>query len=146
MIGVGGRCGGERIVRLYQSCRNSGVCDVCLRLCCGGVGGVGGWLGLGGWCGVMYVCVVSMDALWRWQVQVSVYYARQIPAQLRCTQCSIMLHLMGICFLTCICLWQISQIHTFLGVVVGSGLVSASPVFMSAIHPAGPHGLLAPKH
>ena len=28
---------------------------------------------------------------------------------LRCTQCSILLHLMDICFLPCICLWQISQ-------------------------------------
>ena len=33
------------------------------------------------------------------------------------------LHLMDICFLTCICLWQISQIQTFLFKVVGPGLV-----------------------
>ena len=26
--------------------------------------------GLGGWGVVMYVCVVSLDSLWRWQVQV----------------------------------------------------------------------------
>ena len=40
------------------------------------------------------------------------YCAWRIPAHLRCTQCSILLHLMDICFLTCICLWQISQIQT----------------------------------
>ena len=31
---------------------------------------------------------------------------------LRYTQCSILLHLIDICFLTYICLWQISQIQT----------------------------------
>ena len=69
------------------------------------------------------------------------YCAWRIPAQLRCTQCSILLHLMDICFLTCICLWQISQIQTFLFKVVGPGLVSTSPAFVSssASHPAGPH-------
>ena len=85
---------------------------------------------------------MSLDSLCRWQVQVSVYCAWRILAQLRCTQCSIMLHLMDICFLTCICLWQISQIQTCLFKVVGPGLVSTSPVFVSssASHPAGPHG------
>ena len=65
------------------------------------------------------------------------YCAWRIPAHLRCTQCSILLHLMDICFLTCICLWQISQIQTFLFKVVGPGLVSTSPAFVrsSAIHP-----------
>ena len=29
--------------------------------------------GLGGWGGVMSVCVLSLDSLSRWQVQVSVY-------------------------------------------------------------------------
>ena len=38
--------------------------------------------GIGGWCGGMSVCVVSLDPL--------------IPAHLRCTQCSILLHLIGI--------------------------------------------------
>ena len=54
---------------------------------------------------------------------------------------------MDICFLTCICLWQISQIQTFLFRVVGPGLVSASPAFVSnsASHPAGPHGRHAQK-
>ena len=84
----------------------------------------------------------------RWQVQVSVYCAWRIPAHLRCTQCSILLHLMDICFLTCICLWQISQIQTLLFRVVGPGLVSTSPAFVSnsASHPAGPHGRHAPKN
>ena len=74
---------------------------------------------------------MSLDSLCRWQVQVSVYCAWRIPAHLRCTQCSILLHLMDICFLTCICLWQISQIQTFLFKVVGPGLVSTSPAFVS---------------
>ena len=118
-----------------------GVCDMCMCLARGGVGGEGGeWmreLGLG----------VSLDSLCRWQVQVSVYCAWRIPAHLRCTQCSILLHLMDICFLTCICLWQISQIQNFLFKVVGPGLVSTSPAFVSssASHPAGPHGRHAPK-
>ena len=39
-------------------------------------------------------------------------------------------------------LWRISQIQTFLFRVVGPGLVSTSPAFVSnsASHPAGPHG------
>ena len=75
---------------------------------------------------------MSLDSLCRWQVQVSVYCAWRIPAHLRCTQCSILLHLMDICFLTCICLWQISQIQTFLFKVVGPGLVSTSPALVSS--------------
>ena len=70
---------------------------------------------------------MSLDSLCRWQVQVSVYCAWRIPAHLRCTQCSILLHLMDICFLTCICLWQISQIQTFLFKVVGPSSGSAWP-------------------
>ena len=95
----------------------------------------------------MYVCVVSQDYLCRWQVQVSVYCDRRIPAHLRCTQCSILLHLIDICFLTCIFLWQISQIQTCLRVVVGPGLVSTSPAYMRSIasNLAGPHGRLAQK-
>ena len=91
---------------------------------------------------------MSLDSLCRWQVQVSVYCAWRIPAHLRCTQCSILLHLMDICFLTCICLWQISQIQTFLFKVVGPGLVSTSPAFVSSSvsHPAGPHGRHAQKN
>ena len=91
---------------------------------------------------------MSLDSLCRWQVQVSVYCAWRIPAHLRCTQCSILLHLMDICFLTCICLWQISHIQTFLFKVVGPGLVSTSPAFVSSStsHPAGPHGRHAQKN
>ena len=95
------------------------VCDMCMCLARGGVGGEGG----------------------EWMRELGV------PAHLRCTQCSILLHLMDICFLTCICLWQISQIQTFLFKVVGPGLVSTSPAFVSssASHPAGPHGRHAQK-
>ena len=124
---------------------------MCRCFGCGGVGGVREeWVGglgqdLGGW--GMSVCVVSLDYLCLWQVQVSIYCARRIPAHLRCIQCSFLLHLIDICILTCICLWQISQIQTCLRVVVGPGLVSTSPAFMRsiAIHPAGPHGRLAQK-
>ena len=71
--------------------------------------GVGGeWVVLGGeWVvlggqglgGVMSVCVVSMDYLCRWQVQVSVYCVKRIPAHLMGTHCSIMLRLTDICFM-----------------------------------------------
>ena len=70
--------------------------------------------------------------------QISVYCAWRIPAHLRCTQCSILLHLMDICFLTCICLWQISQIQTFLFKVVRPGLVWISPAFLSSSGSARP--------
>ena len=133
---------------LYQSSGDRGVLDICLYFGCGGVGGE--WVGgldqdRERWGGVMSVCGVSLESLCRWQVQVSVYCAWRIPAHLRCTQCLILLHLMDICFLTCICLCQISQIQTCLFKVVGPGLVSTSPAFVSssASHPAGPH---APKN
>ena len=62
---------------------------------------------------------------------------------LRCTQYSILFHLIDICFLTCICLWQVSQIQSCLRVFVGPGFVSTSLAFMRSItsHPAGPHDL-----
>ena len=90
---------------------------------------------------------MSLDSLCRWQIQISLYYAWRIPAHLRCTQCSILLHLMDICFLTCICLWQISQIQTRFFKVVGPGLVSTSPAFVSssASHASSPHDQHAPK-
>ena len=103
---------------------------------------------LGGW-DCRYICVscesgifvylVSLDYLCRWQVQIIVYCAWQIHAHLRYTQCSFLLHLIDICFLPYICLWQISQIQTCLCVVVGPGLVSTLPAFMkcSASHPVG---------
>ena len=134
--------------RLYQSCGNKvsvgRVYVFELRWC---RWGVGRWLGPGSggvwWC---YVCV-SPDSLCRWQFQVSVYCAGRIPAHLRCTQCSILLHLIDIGFLPCIRLWQISQIQSCLCVVVGPGFVSPPPTFRrsSASHPAGPHGRLAQK-
>ena len=49
--------------------------------------------GLGRYGAVMYVCVVSLDYLSIWQVQVSVYCARRIPAHLRYKQSLILLHL-----------------------------------------------------
>ena len=48
---------------------------------------------------------MNPDSLCRWQVQVSVYCAWRMPAHRRCPQCSILLHLMDICFQTCIGLW-----------------------------------------
>ena len=90
---------------------------------------------------------MSLDPLCNSQVHVSVYCARRIPAHLWCTHCLIMLHISDICFLPCICLWQILKIHTSLCVVVGPGFVSTSPAFMwsSDSHPVGPHGRLAKK-
>ena len=116
---------------------------------CGGVGGVGRWLGTGSglvvWC---YVCVSCEARLFVYMAgPASVYCARRFPAQLRCTRCSILLHLINICFLPCIYLWQISQIQTSLCVVVRPVFVSTSPAFMgsSASHTAGPHCWLSPK-
>ena len=99
------------------------VLDVCLSFGCGGVHGecVGcldqgleGW-----WC---YVCVSSEFGFF-------VCCAKRIPTHLRCTQCSILLHLIDIGFLPYMCLWQISKIQTCWCVVVGPGFVSTSPVF-----------------
>ena len=130
-----------------------GVLDVCLYLGCGGVGGVGGewvvvWTRV--WRGGLVLCLCE---LWvrilcvddRFMYLYNVLVGKH--AHLRCTQCSILLHFMDICFLQCICLWKISQIQTCLCVVVGHGFVSTSPAFMrsSASHPAGPHSWLAKK-
>ena len=86
-----------------------------------------------GWGGVMPVCVVSLASMSRWKVQLSIYCARLIPVHLRSTPCSIRLYLIDICFLTCICLWQISQIQTCLRVVVGPGLLSTSAAAKPAL-------------
>ena len=91
------------------------VLDMCLCFGCSGVGRVGGeWVGgldqgLEGCC---YACV-SLESLCRWQVQVSVYCAWRIPAHLRCTKCSILLHLMDICFLTCMFIADITNPDSF---------------------------------
>ena len=131
---------------LYQSYGEQGECGTCGCVLVAAVS-VGSGLGQEGWDGVMSVCVVSLDSLRRWQVHVSVYCTRLIHGHLRCTQYSIMLHLIDICFLPYIFLWQILQIQTCLCVVVGPGLVSTSPAFLmgSASHPAVPHGRLAQK-
>ena len=126
--------------------RVGGVCEMCMAR---GVVWVGEWMRtgesgtgvclvavgsrwgvlsqkLGGWVGVMSGCVVIMDSLCRWQIQVSIYCVWRIPAHLRWTQWSVLLHLMlsthsliNIGFLPYICLWRISQIQTCLRVVVG---------------------------
>ena len=76
--------------------------DMCLCFGCGGVGGVRGvdWR-LASRSGrmVLCLCVVSLDSLCSWQVQVSVYCTRRIFAYLRCTQCSILLQLIIIMFI-----------------------------------------------
>ena len=126
-----------------------GVLDMCLCFAVVWVGsGYGAWTRVENGGVVLCLCGVSLDSMCRWQVQVSVYCAWRIPAHLRCTQCSILLHLMDICFLACICLWQMAQIQTFLFNVVGPGLVSASPDFVSssASYPAGPHDRHAQKN
>ena len=83
--------------------------------------------------------------LCRWQIQVSVYCARRIPAHFRRIQCSILLHIIDICFLLCFVYGRYRK--DLLCVVVGSGFVSTSSDFMrsSAIHPAGPHDRFANK-
>ena len=71
----------------------------------------------------MYVCVNCESGFCIWQVQVSVYCACRIPAHLRYTQCSTMLYIMDICFLTCICfIADIANPDSFFE-VVGLGLV-----------------------
>ena len=96
--------------------------------------GIGPGSGGVGWC---YVGILCVDDRSRYLCIV----------HLRYTQCSILLHLMDICFLTCFCLLQISQIQTSLYNVVGPGLVSTSPPFVTscASHPAGPHDRFTKK-
>ena len=65
---------------------------MCLCFGCGDIGGDSGWggglcQGLRGWGGGMSVCVVSLDYLCRWHVQVSVYCARRISAHLSVQSC-----------------------------------------------------------
>ena len=100
MKGVGGVCmclarggvwgeGVDWILGFTNPVGTRGVLDVCL--CCRGVcrewlGCLEHGMGRTGWC---YVCV-SLDSLCRWQVQLSVYCARRIPAHLRCNQCSVL--------------------------------------------------------
>ena len=82
---VRGGMGGKWIRGLFlQYCENRGVCNMCLCLGCGSVDGVGG-LWMGARSMVWEGGVVSLDYLCIWQVQESVYCARRIPAHLRCT-------------------------------------------------------------
>ena len=119
-----------------------GVCDMCMYLARGRVVDVGGeWvtgLGLG---------FTNSGGTWPNGICVCV-----LVAVVWCGWCwgrvgFILLHLIDICFLTCICLCQISQIQTCLRVVVGPGIVLTSPTLMMSIasHPVGPHGRLAQK-
>ena len=64
---------------------------------------------------------MSPDLLCIWQLYVYVYCPCRIPAPLRCTQCSILFHLVDICFIPCIYVWQILKIQTCLSGVVGPG-------------------------
>ena len=148
--GLGGEGGGEWMRELGLDFTNpvgtGRVLDMCLCFGCGGVGGVGGGGGggvfrdLGPGSGPVVWCYVYERCESGFSVQMA-GPGICILCLASCTQCSIMLHLMDICFLSCICLWQISQIQTCLFKVVRPGLVSTSPAFVSssASHPAGPH-------
>ena len=79
-----------------------------------------GWLCLGsgrvGWC---YACVCCDSGFFVEMAGPGICVLCSADTyHIRCTQCSIMLHLIDNGFLTCICLWQISEFQTFLGVVV----------------------------
>ena len=50
-----------------------------------------------------YVCVSCESGFSVYMAGPGICVLYCIPAHLRCTQCSILLHLMNICFLTCIC-------------------------------------------
>ena len=92
-----------------------------------------------GWEGVILQCVVILcvDDMSRYLYIVLSGYLRILGAP----SVSIMMHLVDICFLPCICLWQISKIQICLRVVIGPGLFSTSLAFMRRCtnHPAGPH-------
>ena len=85
---------------------------------CLGYGGVGGVWGVSCWLGPRsgrvewyYVCVCCESGFFVAMAGLGICVL--CSAYLRCTQCSIVFHLIDICFLTCICLWQISQIQAF---------------------------------
>ena len=84
---------------------------MCLCLDCGDVAGVGGeWLeglgqGLGGCVLLIWIICVAVHSRYLYIVLDGYMHVH-----IRCTQCSIFLNIIDICFLTCICLWQILQI------------------------------------
>ena len=84
------------------------VCHMCMCLTRGRLGGVGGE-----WVTGLDFGVTNLEE--HGESRICVW----IPAHLMCTQCSSLLNLIDICFLTCICMWQISQIQTCLRVVFG---------------------------
>ena len=91
--------GGELVRGLDLGFTNPvGTGGVCLCLGCGYVGGLEEkWVSAlaSVWEGVVRG-IMSLNYLCRWQVQVSVYCVMRISANLRCIQCSILLHLINI--------------------------------------------------
>ena len=85
---------------------------MCLCLGCGGVGGVGGEY-VGAWTSVwmggvvlllceLWVWIICVDGSYRYLYTLYMYCAKQIHVHHKCTQCSILVHLIDICFLPCI--------------------------------------------
>ena len=121
-----------------------GVCDMCMCLARAGVVG-GEWatgLGLG---------FTNSGGTWgKWDMCLCFVYGGVGGVGEEWVGClgpgnGVVLCLSELWFLTCICLWQISQIQTRLFNVVGPGLVSTLTAFVrsSASHPADPHGQFA---
>ena len=95
---------------------------------------------------VVWILCVDGRSRYLYIVLIIFTITMRIPAHLMCTQYSIMLHHIDICFLTCICLWHISQIQTCLCVVVGPGLVATSPAFMRSQPSSGSAWPACPKN
>ena len=100
---------GERIG--FSVTNPVGIGRVCLCLGCGGGGGV------------RYMCIVLGGYL----------------AHLRCTQSSILLHLIDICFPTCICLHRVCVVSSFISFflsyhVTYTNLLLQLPVCVSVFH------------
>ena len=108
-------------------------------------GGVGVCLGPGsGKVRLCYVCVCCESGFFVYMAGPGICilcYGDTCASILRCTKCSILLHLTDIYFLSYSCIWKISQIQTCLSVVVGPG--SPSIRRSSASQQAAPHGRLA---
>ena len=145
-----GRCGwrvGEWMRGLGLGFTNpvgtGGVLGVCLYFGCDGVGGewVGAWTRVGS--GGVVLCLCE-ERFWI----LCIYGRSRYLCNVLADTCTSEVHPVfnpvapyGY-LLSDIVLWQISQIQTRLFIVVGPGLVSTSPAFVSssASHPACPHG------
>ena len=82
-----------------------GVLDVCLCFGCGRVGGMGGewvWAWTRVWMGGMVLCLCEVRVWISCVDDRSRYLCIVLGGYRRI--CSLLLHLMDICFLTCICL------------------------------------------